>query len=1110
LVAACEGDVVTQSSVFDPQSLLLPDEEARRRVAADLDTTFLVEAGAGTGKTSVLLQRLLALVRSGRAPLERIAAITFTEKAAVELRMRLRAEIETLLAGALPKTEWQVLHDARRQLEHAQISTVHAFCAALLRERPVEARVDPDFTVLDEFATHLLRQKIWREWLAQEMDRSPAVLKQALRSEVTLAHLESLRDFVVDHRDCLHLLPEPLETHRFALPTTLQRCVAELSILRTACVNETDRALAQIATLTALLPVDDDEQHWERLVARNLPLSIKAGAKTNWNPASALDQVRMLFAQIEEAHSTARVAQSHNLSVGLVGWLDGYLRAYQEKKQECSSLDFLDLLLLTRDLLKNNLEVRRSFQRRFHSLLVDECQDTDPLQAEIIFFLAEREPRAREWTAVTLLPGKLFLVGDPQQSIYRFRRADLEIYNQARTLIAQQGEVLSLSANFRTCAPALTWINETFTREFASVGEAQPPYRPLIAARPERTDREIIVLPVAGGGGQASRDEIRKVEAETVARFITQTVARGETDVWGGRAVDFRDIAILFRTYQAMEAYEDALQQTGIPYRVLGGRRYASRQEVEELRALLRALESPSDTTAIVATLRSSLFGFSDEDLAAFVSGGGKLDYMQAAISELLPVAEFFSAAFSLLRKLHARCAQVSPATLLSEIYNQTHLVPFFALRPQGVQRVANLLKLIDTARALAGQELWTLAAFNRFLVQMEAAAEEAESPIIEEHEPALRLLTIHRAKGLEFSIVILADAVYSRRHLSPVGIVDRLGGNLELRIGSRALTCTTQGWQKAETREETREVAEERRLWYVAATRVRDHLVIPVTVSTEGESLSGQWTFPGETLPRLFATGEGENRGVFVYRNVVSTTVEQDMPILPHETDFAVIPTDAATLRAYQTWEAERHAVRARGGQPAALTTVTVLTEANTQEPPVSRREGTRERSARYAGLRLGRAVHAALRKQGSRTNALREGGLWNSAEQEEAKRLLESAMTSPVIVRAQGAREHFSELPFVLHYEERLLEGVIDLAFVEEEKWIVVDFKTDAVAEVEAIEARASRYWPQLSLYALALEHLSGRSVKELILLFVRSQRELHRPWNDQQRAAARMLLT
>ncbi len=511
---------MSQSSVVSPQSsFLLPDEEARRRAVAELNTTFLVEAGAGTGKTSVLLQRLLALVRSGRSQLERIAAITFTEKAAGELRGRLRAEIDTTLASSLSEEERHNLREARGQLERAQISTVHAFCAALLRERPVEARVDPDFTVLDEFGASLLRGETWHEWLAQEMDRSPDVLKQALRAGVTLTHLETLRDFVVEHRDCLSLLPAPVEVRLPEFRVTLRNCLAKLSVLSASCVNEADRALAQINALGALIPIDEDDSLWERFLLRDLPLNIKVGAKTNWKPTATLDEVRALFGQVGDAYTQARTAAFHNLSVGLTRWLDGYLRAYQEKKRERSALDFVDLLLLTRNLLKHDLDVRRYCQWKFHFLLIDEFQDTDPLQAEIIFFLAEREPRASDWTAVTLQPGKLFLVGDPQQSIYRFRRADLEVYAQARLVITRQGEVLSLAANFRTRAPALAWINETFTREFGSAGADQPPYCPLAAARPEGTNREVIVLPVPEVPANASREEVRRAEARTVVAF---------------------------------------------------------------------------------------------------------------------------------------------------------------------------------------------------------------------------------------------------------------------------------------------------------------------------------------------------------------------------------------------------------------------------------------------------------------------------------------------------------------------------------------------------------------------------------------------------------------
>ena len=190
-----------------PKPTPLLDENARRRAAPDLETTFLVEAGAGTGKTNLLIQRLLTIVRSGRGQLDRLAAITFTEKAATELRERLYLEIDAALERATSESERQNLREARRQFDRAHVATVHAFLRDLLRERPVEARVDPDFTVLDAFAARVLRHEVWREWLAQEMDRSPGVLKQALRAEVTLSHIETLRDFLLEQRDSLSFLP---------------------------------------------------------------------------------------------------------------------------------------------------------------------------------------------------------------------------------------------------------------------------------------------------------------------------------------------------------------------------------------------------------------------------------------------------------------------------------------------------------------------------------------------------------------------------------------------------------------------------------------------------------------------------------------------------------------------------------------------------------------------------------------------------------------------------------------------------------------------------------------------------------------------------------------
>src|SRR5712692_86654 len=894
-------------------SSVLPDEAARRRVIAELDTTFLVEAGAGTGKTNVLLQRLLALVRTGRGWLERMGAITFTEKAAAELRVRLRTEIDIALAEPLTADERSNLRAARVQLERAAISTVHAFCAALLRERPVEARVDPHFTVLDRFDAGLLRAEVWQEWLAREMDRSPDILKQALRAGLTLAHLETLRDIVVEQRDCLSLLPAPVASALPELRTTLTSSIARLAVLKASCVTTTDRALERITALIDSSPAGEDDLPWERLLCRNLPSGTRLGAKANWRPAAVLDEVRELLNRIGEAHARARSAWFHNLTIALAHWLEEYVRAYEEKKREQSSLDFTDLLLRIRDLLKHNLDVRRYFQSRFDFLLVDEFQDTDPLQAEIVFFLAEREPRAVDWATAELRPGKLFLVGDPQQSIYRFRRADLEVYAQVRAAIERQGEVLSLSTNFRTRAPALNWINETFERVFASIGTDQPAYRPLTAARHEDTGREVILLPVSADllSAHPNREELRQAEARTVAAFLKQAVTYGSLTVWGDRTVHYRDIGVLFRTYQAMDAYEEALRSAGVPYRVFGGRRYTSRQEVEELHTLLRAIESPSHTTALVATLRSCLFGFSDEELVRFVSEGGSLDYMRVPVPDSLSAADRFTAAFVLLHDLHTRHTQISPAALLSEIYDRTHLLPLFALRPQGAQRVANLLRLIDIARGLAARGLYTLTAFNRFLDQQENMDIEEGSVIAEEHDDALRLLTIHKAKGLEFPVVILADAVYSQGgRPGRTGIIERIGGSLELQVGPRSLICTTQGWQKAEAREQERDAAEERRLWYVAAARVRHHLIIPVP--PEGGSRSSTFALHDfETGPEVSQKGSQ----VFVHHSS-APTVDQTAPRLPGTPMFTRIEPDPITLRAYQEWEAEQRAMRATGQQ--------------------------------------------------------------------------------------------------------------------------------------------------------------------------------------------------
>ncbi len=630
------------------------------------------------------------------------------------------------------------------------------------------------------------------------------------------------------------------------------------------------------------------------------------------------------------------------------------------------------------------------------------------------------------------------------------------------------------------------------------------------------------MLPVPPGDEKLSRAEQRQREARAVVEFLVRTVGDIGAETWGGQSIAYRDVAVLCRTHQTLEAYEDALQEAGIPHRLVGGRRYAQRQEIAELRALLRAIESPSDATALVATLRSSVFGFSDEELTVFMSAGGRLDYLHTPSAPLTHGgAERFADAFATLRQWHQRRTQLSPAALLTELYAHTPVLPLFASQKHGGQRVANLLKLIETARALVEQDLTTLAAFNRFLEFQNAATQVSDAPFLEEYESAVRLLTIHQAKGLEFPVVILADATYNQRHPGRVGIIERLGGRLELRVGSRGLTWTTLGWQKAEAQEHEREIAEERRLWYVAATRVRDHLIIPVVLLGEGKAkASAHWAVTEELSSRLSSPemsvehgseGAEQTPGVFVYRLPPSALQAADSSIATPMSLPRIRYEDTAA-RTYHEWERAKRATLEAGGQTPIIRTVTELTTQKQALAWPAEAQARRRGGDRLAGLRFGRAVHTALRSANRQRSAMPrivgELGEWSPDEQVEIAQLVAETLTSPVMARAQRATTRFAETPFSLSLSGRLLEGVIDFAFIENEAWTIVDFKTDRVAASE--EKAPAAYRAQLWLYALALELVTRRPVAELVLLFVRSQQIVTFPWGEQERRTAeRMIL-
>ncbi|MGE5254091.1 MAG: UvrD-helicase domain-containing protein, partial [Planctomycetaceae bacterium] len=433
------------------QNISLADEAEREIARNDLDRSLAVEAGAGTGKTTLLVDRILSLLRERRAALDEIVAITFTEKAAGELKVRLREAIEKALLLS-PPAEADFLGQALGELERAPISTIHSFCSSLLRERPVEASLDPNFEPLDEMGMDLFFQEIWDQWLGTEMEKKPAVLRQALALGMEMDPLSRLVRQIYENRDLLPKapLPQPSCSLEVFIETLGKEIERAWDLARSDCRKEEDLGYQAILGLRAKVKELKEASPERQEVILFRDLQIKAqGNKSNWKAPASCDAQKQILKELARELETLKDTLRARVMAGLVGWVQGFVAAMEEEKARRGILDFQDLLILSRNLLRDNKEVREYFQRIFRYLLVDEFQDTDPLQVEVVFFLAEKGAQANRWEEVGLQPGKLFLVGDPKQSIYRFRRADIETYEKARERLISKGAGVDIVQNFR-------------------------------------------------------------------------------------------------------------------------------------------------------------------------------------------------------------------------------------------------------------------------------------------------------------------------------------------------------------------------------------------------------------------------------------------------------------------------------------------------------------------------------------------------------------------------------------------------------------------------------------------------------------------------------------
>jgi ATP-dependent helicase/nuclease subunit A len=854
----------------------LADETARRAIANDLDATLVVEAAAGTGKTTELVHRIVRILATGRAEVHGIVAVTFTEKAAGELKLRLREALDVARTTA-PDAERELLNLALQSLEEAHVSTIHGFCAELLRERPVEARVDPLFSVLTESQAQRIFDQAFGTWIQAQLQEPPEGVRRALRRSIWQGFgnttrqetpidrlrraawdLAQWRDFdgawtrpVFDRDGDVDRLVEQL--HEFARLTDAPSYARDTLFLDTAIARhlsaeiEMQRSFRKKAETTGERG-ESDYDGWEaRLVdlSRDRNFSkVRHGRGPGYKQGVPRQRVIDAYDALKPMLDQFRMNADADLAAALQQELNGAIDGYEHLKARSGALDFLDLLLKARDLVRGNAGVRRGFHARFTHIFVDEFQDTDPLQAEILLLLGSADPEQDDWRRVSPVPGRLFIVGDPKQSIYRFRRADVGIYREVCERLVQAGAIpVKLTTSFRSVpqiqacvnaafAPVMTGDPVTLQADYVPLS----PYRDDIKGQPA-----VIALPVPEPYGvrNLSAMKIEQSLPDAVGAFVDWVVNESGWKVSGrspaldprSANVQARDICILFRRFLSFgeditQPYVRALEARGVRHVLVGGKSFHDREEVETLRAALSAIEWPDDELAVFAALRGALFAIGDEELLEWKQRF-KIFHpfriptdLQADLRHLAPIAECLRT----LQHLHRRRNYRPVAETIQDLLDATRAHVGIVLRSAGEQALANVLHVAELARAYeAGGGL----SFRGFVDELRDAAETAqagEAPILEEGSDGVRLMTVHKAKGLEFPIVILADLTCKLSRAEAGRWLDPAANMCALKIG---------GWAPIDLllhdpEEAARDRAESERLTYVAATRARDILVVP------------------------------------------------------------------------------------------------------------------------------------------------------------------------------------------------------------------------------------------------------------------------------------------
>ena len=1095
----------------------LADARDREIAAREFGVNLVVTAGAGTGKTALLVERALNLIGTGTVGIEKMAAVTFTEKAAAELRLRLGRGLDGLrrrAAAGAPASSLDPAHDADRSwayllsmredaarvrqralaalrgLDGAVIGTLHALCSDILRRYPTEAGVDPAFVVDEGPAAERLFPSEAERFLRSELGgggRRPEVWRRAIGRrdgiDTVLGLASGLSGF---SGPAVSSAPAASEARARLLPE-IDATLAELREVQGRGVRFPPRMQKTLdASETLLRAMRSGGYEALRSTPAAMSLEVLSGLSTHDTRRNirggdreagvaaarrACELLRLLGRVDDEA-----VAALSDAAAPLAA-------AARERLLATGFVSFDGLLRLTADLLRRSPDVRRALARRFERLLVDEFQDTDPLQYDILFFLAEQEEGepAVDPYRTRLRPGRLFIVGDPKQSIYRFRGADMGSFRRAVAHVeACGGRRLSLTASFRSPADLLAPLNRLFGgwlgREGGWQGDYEPPYEEITSAlrSPRAEEPRVAIWSVESEGDAAAG---RAAEAHAIAAWIA-----GHAAASGRTGVGYRQVAILLRALTHAGPFARALRRWGIPFVVDGGRDFGARAEIGDVLSFLRWVASPNDGPARLAVLRSPMGAVSDGELARFARAGGRpgRDPLAAIDPSAFPG---LARAVRMVEEFRERTRARPVDRIVEEALAEPPLALLHASAWDGAQRLANLSKLATLARRHAREGLSlpeTIAALEE---EFDGARTEGDSPLADETLEAVRILSVHKAKGLEFPIVFVPDLGRgagqdrTEREVRVAWLRDG-GGAAAIRLPDGR---SNSRWVSHAIETRRHELAEEKRIFYVACTRASERLIL-VNSSLRGKAA---WRERLEALGYRIAAGPAFPPPAILEDGLVEHRVVGPIS-RPRATAGA--PALDPIARAAVEHRQVIAAAAEKTGPPISWPSGTRTEDRS--EPDESGAAGTGRPPGRAAARLAGLAVHAALdrwdlgdddallgnARLGVRRLAADQPGPMTgrstiAAAEAVAEEILRGFLRSALRARMAQVEILGREVP-ILHRDAsgRTWTGACDLLIRDGGALVVVDYKTDVVGEDSA--TAASIYVEQLAVYRRAVQ--------------------------------------